>query len=87
MADELEEFTSQLNDSASNTANPPPMPSANAGAPQVSVAQAEAMKLIEEKSKQLLARPLEESELKGKVDMKYFGHAGVKISFKDAEDV
>lgn len=36
-----------------------------------------------EKDKQLLSMPLKEEELKGKVDIKYYGHAGIKISFKD----
>jgi hypothetical protein len=30
--------------------------------------------------------PLKEGELHGKVDLKYYGHAGFKISFKDADD-
>lgn len=34
----------------------------------------------------MLARPLLEEELKGKVDLKYYGYAGFKISFKDAKD-
>ena len=32
------------------------------------------------------ARPLTEDELKGKVDVKYFGHAGFKIHFLDADN-
>ena len=33
------------------------------------------------------ATPLANSELKGKVDVKFFGHAGFKIHFLDAEEV
>ena len=33
------------------------------------------------------ARPLQLDDLKGKVDLKWFGHAGFKISFLDAEQV
>ena len=29
------------------------------------------------------ARPLEHDELKGKLDMKWFGHAGFKLHFID----
>ena len=36
---------------------------------------------------QLQAMPLKLSEMKGKVDIKWYGHAGFKITFKDAEDV
>lgn len=36
--------------------------------------------------KALQQRPLVLPELKGKVDIKWFGHAGFKITFKDAED-
>ena len=86
MSDELEEFTSQLNAASHNAANVPPMPSANAAQPQISVQQAEAQRIIAEKSAALLAMPLKEEELKGKVDLKYYGHSGFKISFKDAED-
>jgi len=31
--------------------------------------------------------PLKLPEMKGKVDIKWYGHAGFKITFKDAEDV
>jgi L-ascorbate metabolism protein UlaG (beta-lactamase superfamily) len=33
------------------------------------------------------ARPLTLEDLKGKVDLKWFGHAGFKIQFLDAENV
>jgi len=32
------------------------------------------------------ARSLETEELKGKVDIKWFGHASFKISFNDADN-
>lgn len=33
------------------------------------------------------ARPLELEDLKGKVDIKWFGHCGFKIHFLDAEEI
>ena len=35
---------------------------------------------------QFEARSLEQTEVKGKVDIQWFGHAAFKISFKDADD-
>lgn len=34
----------------------------------------------------LAERPLKEEDLKGKVDIKWFGHGGFKVAFKDKED-
>ena len=45
------------------------------------------MKLEAELQAKLDAEPLRLDELKGKVDVKWFGHSGFKISFLDAEDV
>ena len=45
------------------------------------------MKQAKEMKEKMDARPLELEKLKGKVDIKWFGHAGFKIQFKDAEDV
>ena len=45
------------------------------------------MKQAAEMKAKMDARPLTLEALKGKVDIKWFGHAGFKISFKDAEDV
>lgn len=42
---------------------------------------------MEEQRKAMEARPLIEEEMKGKVDLKWMGHAGVKIQFKDADNV
>lgn len=33
------------------------------------------------------AEPLKEDDLKGKVDIKWYGHCGFKISFKDAKEI
>lgn len=63
------------------------MPSADERAPQISPEMAEARKRMAEKSAALLAMPLKEEDLKGKVDLKYYGHAGFKISYKDEGDV
>ena len=37
--------------------------------------------------KQYADRELVNDELKGKLDCKWFGHSGFKISFKDAEEI
>ena len=37
--------------------------------------------------KQYDERELDKSELKGKIDCKWYGHAGFKLSFNDAEEV
>ena len=47
--------------------------------------QEAAQKAAEAKAK-FEARSLEEEELKGKVDVRWFGHAAFKISFKDADN-
>ena len=43
-------------------------------------------KAAEQKAK-LDAMPLTHEPLKGKIDIKWFGHCGFKIQFKDAEDI
>ena len=44
-------------------------------------------KAAEELKQSIEDRPLTEVPLKGKVDLKWFGHAGFKISFKDELDI
>ena len=44
------------------------------------------MKLEAELKAKLDAEPLRQDELKGKIDIKWYGHSGFKISFKDAEE-
>lgn len=46
-----------------------------------------AMKAAEEMKQKIEARPLVHDELKGKVDLKWFGHAGFKLNFLDASEV
>lgn len=46
-----------------------------------------AMKAAEEMKQKIEARPLVHDELKGKVDLKWFGHAGFKLNFLDADQV
>lgn len=43
--------------------------------------------MMEQKRKEMEARPLKEEDLKGKVDLKWMGHAGFKIHFMDADNV
>lgn len=49
MSDELEEFTSQLNAAHTSAAQTPPMPSANAEQPEISVQAAELKRKMAEK--------------------------------------
>ena len=42
-----------------------------------------AKKVQEEAAK----KPLKHDPMKGKVDIKWFGHAGFKIQFKDKDDI
>lgn len=86
---ELDEFTAQLN--AGNeeeekaeeaAAQPTPQEQVN---PQIA-AQMAAMKAAQELQKQMEARPLTYDDLKGKVDIKWFGHAGFKIHFMDQDN-
>lgn len=43
-------------------------------------------KLAQEHNAKLLAMPLRQDAMKGKIDLKYYGHAGFKISFNDHEE-
>jgi len=86
---ELDEFTAQLNASneEAKQAQQPgqPGPGGQPGGP--SPQEVAAMKAAAEMKAKMDARPLTLEPLKGKVDIKWFGHAGFKIAFKDAEDV
>ena len=42
---------------------------------------------MEQKRKEMMERPLSEEDLKGKVDLKWLGHAGFKVHFLDAEGI
>ena len=43
--------------------------------------------MMMQKQKEMMEQPLKEEALKGKVDLKWMGHAGFKIHFLDAENV
>ena len=43
--------------------------------------------MMEQKRKVMMEAPLAEEDLKGKVDLKWLGHAGFKVHFLDAEGV
>ena len=45
-----------------------------------------ALKQAQEMQKKIDERPLTHDELKGKVDLKWFGHAGFKLNFMDANE-
>ena len=49
--------------------------------------QAAALKAAAEMKAKLDAKPLTHEKLKGKVDIKWFGHAGFKVHFKDKDNV
>jgi cytosine/adenosine deaminase-related metal-dependent hydrolase len=84
---ELDDFTAQLNagdedaqeiqQQHQHPGGPPP------GAPQMSPEQMAAAKAAAEMKAKIDARPLQLEKLKGKVDLKWFGHAGFKIQFLD----
>jgi len=94
MSDELDEFTSQLNTAKEEDkkvlighTNPNPnMPVPNQNV-RMTPQQAEAMKKAQEMKAKLDATPLKLDALKGKVDLKWYGHAGFKVSFLDKDDV
>lgn len=45
------------------------------------------MKAAKEMKEKMDARPLTLEKLKGKVDLKWFGHAGFKLQFLDAKEI
>ena len=87
---ELDEFTAQLNsnnEAAKPAAQQQPGPGQPGGPGGPNPQEVAAMKAAAEMKAKMDARPLTLEALKGKVDIKWFGHAGFKIQFKDAEDV
>jgi hypothetical protein len=81
MSDELDEFTAQLNSAGNDKPQQAAKgPGGQAGAPPAASPQQLAqMKAAKEMQEKMAARPLTLETLKGKVDLKWFGHAGFKI--------
>ena len=82
MADELDDFTAQLNqaDEGEDEQTPGPAQSAGPGLPPgATPEQIAAIKAAQEMKAKLDEKPLTHEPLKGKVDIKWFGHAGFKI--------
>jgi len=75
---DLEEFTSQLNSETDQPAAPQ-----QPAQPQMTPQQMAMMQKAKEMQAKLLAMPLTHDDLKGKVDLKYYGHSGVKVHFVD----
>lgn len=90
---ELDDFTAQLNagdeDTPAQTQQAPPGMGGPppGGHPQMSPEQMAAAKAAAEMKAKIDARPLQLEKLKGKVDLKWFGHAGFKIQFLDEKEV
>ena len=83
MSDELDEFTAQLNSAGNDkpqavAKGPGGAPPAGAP-PNLSPQQMAQMKAAKEMQEKMAARPLTLETLKGKVDLKWFGHAGFKL--------
>jgi len=79
MADELEDFTAQLNkvdDGKADAAAAAGIPGIPAGATPEQIA---AIKAAQEMKAKLDEKPLTHEAIKGKVDIKWFGHAGFKV--------
>jgi len=77
MADkDLDDFTAQLNQADGGEV-----------AKQMNPEQAAALKAAADMKAQLDAKPLVQDKLKGKVDIKWYGHAGFKVGFMDKDDV
>ena len=91
MSDELDDFTAQLNSGgAGGEEKPKAAPSAQGGKPgqpQMTPQQMAQMKAAKEMQEKMAARPLALDTLKGKVDLKWFGHAGFKVGFLDDKEV
>jgi len=91
MSDELDDFTAQLNSGgAGGEEKPkagPPAQGGKPGQPQMTPQQMAQMKAAKEMQEKMAARPLALDTLKGKVDLKWFGHAGFKVGFLDDKEV
>jgi hypothetical protein len=87
MSDELDEFTAQLNsagtDKPQQQAAKGPGGGQGGAQPAPTPQQLAQMKAAKEMQEKMAARPLTLETLKGKVDLKWFGHAGFKIQFLD----
>jgi len=75
---DLDDFTAQLNQADGGPGQAPP---------GMNPEQAAALKAAADMKAQLDAKPLLVDKLKGKVDIKWYGHAGFKLGFKDKDDV
>jgi L-ascorbate metabolism protein UlaG (beta-lactamase superfamily) len=84
---DLDDFTAQLNAGGAG-GQPQPGPGGPGGPPRQGPTpeQIEAMKKAEQMRKEMEARPLTQDDLKGKIDIKWFGHAGFKIHFLDKDN-
>ena len=91
---DLDDFTAQLNNADSDEK----VTVGGAAAEDEEAQLAEALKKMtpeqraqfekaQEMQKKIDARPLDEDALKGKVDIKWYGHAGFKLGFKDQDGV
>ena len=90
MADELDDFTAQLNSAETAGGEKPAGETAEVGPqvqPGMSPEQMAAIKAAQEMKQKLDEKPLTLEPMKGKVDIKWFGHAGFKVQFKDKDDV
>ena len=89
MSDELDDFTAQLNSGGAGDDKPKTGPPAGGkpGQPQMTPQQMAQMKAAKEMQEKMAARPLTLDTLKGKVDLKWFGHAGFKVMFLDDKEV
>lgn len=100
MDDDMKDFMANLN--AQDESHKPNIdqqaqpPTAGAEQPQIpglppgtqlTPEQIEAIKRAQEMKKKMDERPLELDKLKGEVDIKWFGHAGFKISFLDDKEI
>ena len=82
MADDLDDFTAQLNNAEAENAAAAVNTTAGEGpqvAPGMTPEQIAAIKAAQEMKQKLDEKPLTLEPMKGKVDIKWFGHAGFKI--------
>lgn len=81
MNDELDEFTAQLNSAGEEKPKAAPAGAKGPGGapPNMTPQQMAQLKAAKEMQEKMAARPLTLETMKGKVDLKWFGHAGFKI--------